>query len=71
MNAARGFRRKAVLIVLFVPSVDREQRAIDQDLWTARALEVLGTMFGGATAFPRARTTCITPSFPNREREKT
>jgi len=43
------------LIVLFVPSVDREQRAIDRDLWTARALEVLGTMFGGATAFPRVR----------------
>ena len=55
MNAARRSRRKAVLIVLFVPSVDRDQRPIDQDRWTERALEVLGTLFGGATAFPRAR----------------
>jgi hypothetical protein len=55
MNAARSSRRKAVLIVLFVPSVDRDQRVVDQDHWTARALEVLGTLFGGATAFPRAR----------------
>ncbi len=56
MKAARGFRaQKAVLIVLFVPSVDRDERPIDQDHWTARALEVLGALFGGATAFPRAR----------------
>jgi hypothetical protein len=55
MNAARDSRRKAVLIVLFVPSVDRDERPIDQDHWTARALEVLGSLFGGATAFPRAR----------------
>jgi hypothetical protein len=32
MNAARGSRtQKAVLIVLFVPSVDRDERPIDQD----------------------------------------
>src|SRR4051812_17018888 len=56
MSAARGSRtEKAVLIVLFIPSVDRDERSIDQDRWTARALEVLGVLFGGATAFPRAR----------------
>jgi hypothetical protein len=55
MMPARGSRRKAVLIVLFVPSVDRDERPIDQDGWTTRALEILGCLFGGATAFPRAR----------------
>ena len=56
MSVARGSRKqKAVLIVLFVPSVDRNERPIDQDRWSGRALEVLGTLFGGATAFPRAR----------------
>jgi hypothetical protein len=56
MSAAGGSRtQKAVLIVMFVPSVDRDERPIEQDHWTARALEVLGTLFGGATAFPRAR----------------
>jgi hypothetical protein len=56
MSAARGSpTQKAVLIVLFVPSVDRDEKPIDQDRWTARALEILGTLFGGATAFPRAR----------------
>lgn len=47
-------RRKAILIVLFVPSVDREQRPVNQELWTRRALEELGELFGGATAFPKA-----------------
>ena len=47
-------RRKALLIVLFVPSVDRESEPIDQDRWTRRSLEFLGTVFGGATAFPKA-----------------
>jgi hypothetical protein len=56
MSAARRSRtQKAVLIVLFIPSVDRDETSIDQDRWTARALEVLGILFGGATAFPRAR----------------
>jgi hypothetical protein len=48
-------RRKALLIVLFVPSVDREARSIDQKAWTRKSLELLGKLFGGATAFPRAR----------------
>lgn len=48
-------RRKALLIVLFVPSVDREAKLIDQATWTKRSLELLGKLFGGATAFPRAQ----------------
>jgi hypothetical protein len=47
--------RKALLIVLFVPSVDRESRSIDQEGWTRKSLELLGRLFGGATAFPRAQ----------------
>jgi hypothetical protein len=46
---------KALLIVLFVPSVDREARSIDQEEWTRKSLEFLGKLFGGATAFPRAQ----------------
>lgn len=48
--------RKAVLVVLFVPSVERDGgTAIDQDFWVDEALEMLGQLYGGATAFPRAR----------------
>jgi hypothetical protein len=41
--------------VLFVPSQDRSGRDIDHDSWVTRALETLGTLFRGATAYPRAR----------------
>ena len=48
--------RKAVLVVLFVPSVQRDGiTAINQDYWVDAALEALGQLFGGATAFPRAK----------------
>jgi hypothetical protein len=48
--------RKTVLVVLFVPSVERDGiRAINQEYWTDAALEVFGQLFGGATAFPRAK----------------
>lgn len=46
---------KTVLIVLFVPSVDRDSQPIEQESWTTRSLELLGGLFGGATAFPKAR----------------
>lgn len=49
-------RRKAVLVVLFVPSVERDGiKATDQELWVGEALETFGRLFGGATAFPRAQ----------------
>jgi hypothetical protein len=48
--------RKAVLVVLFVPSVERDgTTAINQEYWVDRALETIGQLFGGATAFPRAK----------------
>ena len=48
--------RKTVLVVLFVPSVERDgATAINQDYWVGEALETLGQLYGGATAFPRAR----------------
>lgn len=48
--------RKTVLIVLFVPSVERDGiTAIDQEHWVDAALETFGQLFGGATAFPRAK----------------
>ena len=48
--------RKAVLVVLFVPSVERDGTTpINQDYWADAALATFGQLFGGATAFPRAR----------------
>ena len=49
-------RRKVTLIVLYIPSVERDgQTPVDQDLWVQRALHFFGSVFGGATAFPKAR----------------
>jgi hypothetical protein len=48
--------RKRVLVVLFVPSVERDGLStIDQPFWVDAALEMLGRVFGGATAFPTAK----------------
>jgi hypothetical protein len=45
-----------VRVVLFVPSVERGGTTpIDQAHWVEAALEMLGSVFGGATAYPRAR----------------
>src|SRR3984885_12394468 len=43
------------LVVLFIPSKDRTDKPIDQEFWVDEALSVLGTLFGGATAFPQGR----------------
>ena len=45
----------ATLLVLFIPSVDRYEQSVNQDAWVDRALEFLGSTFGGATAFPKAK----------------
>jgi hypothetical protein len=45
----------ATLLVLFIPSVDRFEQPIDQETWVDRALNFLGSAFGGATAFPKAK----------------
>jgi len=48
--------RKVTLIVLYIPSVERDgQTPVDQDLWVQKALLFFGSVFGGATAFPKAR----------------
>jgi len=48
--------RRSVLVVLFVPSVGRDGRtAINQNHWVDVALEMFGRVFGGATAYPRAK----------------
>jgi hypothetical protein len=46
---------ESILVVLFIPSVDRNQQMIDQGSWAIAALEVLGKCFGGATAFPKGK----------------
>ena len=40
---------------LFIPSKDRANHPIDQAFWVEEALHVLGTLFGGATAFPQGK----------------
>jgi hypothetical protein len=51
-----GAGRKTVLVVLFVPSVERDGHSpVDQTRWTDEALDFFGRVFGGATAYPRAK----------------
>lgn len=51
-----GEGRKRFLVVLFVPSVERDERTpIDQTHWVDAALEMFGRVFGGATAYPKAK----------------
>lgn len=53
---ALGGGRKRVLVVLFVPSVERDgTTAIDQLRRVDSALEMCGRVFGGATAYPKAK----------------
>jgi hypothetical protein len=52
--AALGASKAAsTLLVLFIPSKDRHNKPIKQRYWVKESLNVLGTLFGGATAFPR------------------
>jgi hypothetical protein len=43
------------LIVIFVPSRDRDAQPIDQEYWVDEVLTALGRLFRGATAYPRGR----------------
>ena len=45
----------ASLIVIFVPSRDRDGQPIDQEYWVDEILTTLGRLFRGATAYPRGR----------------
>ena len=57
IGRALGSKRAAgtELIVLFVPSVDRDEKPIKHDKWVEEALTVFATLFRGATAYPRGR----------------
>jgi hypothetical protein len=49
--------RKVILLVLFVPSADRDGKTLGaevQDRWMEKAKNELGRLFGGATAMPPA-----------------
>src|SRR5438874_10693230 len=48
-------KSESTLLTLFIPSLDRDLRPIDQTKWEQAALELLGAHFGGATAFPKGR----------------
>lgn len=42
-------------MTVFIPSVNRVGDSIDQKYWREETLELLGTLFRGATAFPPGR----------------
>jgi hypothetical protein len=52
LGASKG---ASTLLVLFIPSRDRTDKAIEQTYWVDEALKALGTLFGGATAFPQGK----------------
>ncbi len=43
------------LVVVFVPSQDRDGRPIEQEYWVDEVLTTLGRLFRGATAYPRGK----------------
>jgi hypothetical protein len=43
------------LIVVFVPSKDRDGQPIDQEHWVDEVLTTFGRLFRGGTAYPRGR----------------
>jgi hypothetical protein len=49
-------KKQSTLLVLFIPSADRDGDSLgkkEQERWVRKALKVLGEQMGGATAFPR------------------
>ncbi len=43
---------RQVLVILFIPSHDRDERELQtRDLWADAALDLFAELFGGATAF--------------------
>ncbi len=59
VNPAEVFRSTLAagtsLIVIFVPSKDRDSQPINQDYWVDEILTKLGQLFRGATAYPRGK----------------
>jgi hypothetical protein len=56
----------ASLIVIFVPSRDRDGQPIDQEYWVDEMLTTLGRLFRGATAYPRGRGFGVTTNVVER-----
>ena len=54
-GALGASKAASALLVLFIPSKDRTDKPIDQEFWVEEALNALGKMFGGATAFPQGK----------------
>ena len=54
-GALGASKAASALLVLFIPSKDRRKKPIEQRYWVKETLNVLGTLFGGATAFPRGQ----------------
>ena len=54
-GALGASKAASTLLVLFIPSKDRRDQPIDQEYWVGEALRELGTLFGGATAFPQGQ----------------
>jgi hypothetical protein len=52
-SALGASKAASCLLVLFIPSKDRNDSAMDQSFWVAETLTALGKLFGGATAFPQ------------------
>ena len=48
-------KSESTLLVLYIPSGDRDEKPIDQSHWVDKALETLGTHLGGGTAFPQGK----------------
>lgn len=43
-------------IIIFIPSHQRDKTPVnDQDVWASQALDLMGKLFGGATAFTNLR----------------
>jgi hypothetical protein len=52
----RAHKKQSTLLVLYIPSANRFGKTLgvkEQQHWVRKALRVLGTSMGGATAFPR------------------
>lgn len=43
------------MLVIFIPSKDRDGKPVDQDYWVDEVLETLGKLYRGSTAYPRGR----------------
>ena len=54
-TALGASKSASTLLVLFIPSRDRNDEPIDQPHWVEESLNALGGLFGGATAFPQGR----------------